>query len=149
MQPRGARLAVGVEAVRHELVAVELGGGLGELAALADLSGHGALLQGCHALPPVDGVRRKAGLAIVVQAVLVGLVAVEVLRLLVHVAPPALLAGHRWLLCKQHHAPQRAYLHLFRPRYPRSVIPQPVSDPGRAQEKTVTPVTSMEVQSTF
>jgi hypothetical protein len=97
-----AHLAVGVEAVGHELVAVELGGGLGELAALADLGGHGALLQGRHALPPVHSIRRKAGLAVVVQAVRVGLVAVELAGLLVCVAAPAVLAGDRGLLQIQH-----------------------------------------------
>ena len=92
---------MGVEAIGHEFVAVELGGGLGELAALADLGGHGALLQGRHALPPVHRIRRKAGLAVVVQAVRVGLVAVELSGLLVRVAAAALLARDRGLLHRQ------------------------------------------------
>lgn len=108
----GAHLAVGVEAVRHELVAVELGGRLGELAALADLGRHGALLQGCHALPPVHRVRRKASLAVVVQAVRVGLVAVELAGLLEGVAAPAFLASHSRLLRNIHRNARTRYFNV-------------------------------------
>ena len=66
----------------------------------ARLGGDGALLERGHALAAVDRVGREAGLAVVVQPVRVGLVAVELGRALELVAPPALLARHRRLLLR-------------------------------------------------
>ena len=89
---------MGVEAVRHELVAVELAGGFGQLAALADLGRHSALLQRRHALTPILGIICKARLAVVVQAIRVCLVAIELTRLLVDATATAFLAWHCGLL---------------------------------------------------
>ncbi len=78
-----------VEAISHEAVAVELGGGLVLIAALAGLVRDDALFQGGQPLPPMRRILRKASLAVVVQPVRVGLVAVEIVGGLQLPTPPA------------------------------------------------------------
>ena len=102
-----------VQPVRHELVLVELRGALELAAALADLLGGLALLHRGHALPPHGGILAEAHLALVVQAVWVGLVAVELGSGLGDAALAADLGVHRGLLQPQRrlHCPFRVLVH--------------------------------------
>ena len=76
-------LAVGVEAVRHVLIFVELSCRLGLLAPAAFLGSGSPLLQGWEPLPSVGSVMREASLAIVVKSIPIGLVSIEICGCLV------------------------------------------------------------------
>ena len=91
-------LAVGVEAIGHVLVFVEVSGRLGLLAPAALLGSGSPLLQGWQALPSVGSVMREASLAVVIQPIPVGLVSVEVCSCFVGAASPAHLPLHRRIL---------------------------------------------------